>query len=66
MKLDHTDSLLSGNVEYLDENETLLMIEADVTKNTTRKLKDDFVFLLNDVKSILHGKPIKIYGEPEL
>ena len=28
-----TDSLPSGNVEYLDEIGNLLMIEADVTKN---------------------------------
>ena len=30
---ENTASLLSGNVEYLEENDTLLMIEADVKKH---------------------------------
>ena len=30
-----TASLLSGNVEYLDDIDISLMIEADVTKNKT-------------------------------
>ena len=41
------DSILSGNVEYLDEIETLLMIEADVTKNkTSENLKMILCFYL--------------------
>ena len=31
-----TASLLSGNVEYLDEIDTSLMIDADVTKNKNK------------------------------
>ena len=33
-----TASILSGNVDYSDEIDTLLMIEADVTKNKKKQL----------------------------
>ena len=58
-----TDSLLSGNVQYSDEINNLLMIEVDLTKTKTPLDKDGSVFLLNDVESTLHDKPIKIYGQ---
>ena len=36
------------------------MIEADVIKNKTiEKLKDDHVFLLNNVESTLHDNPME-------
>ena len=44
-----TASLLSGNVEYLYENDTSLMIEAGITKKNIRKLKNNSVFLFNYV-----------------
>ena len=56
----HTSSLLSCYVEYLDEINTSLMIEVYVTKNKKIvKLKDYYVFLLNNVESTLHNKPIE-------
>ena len=60
-----TASLLSGNVEYFDEIDTLLMIEADVTKNEQNigKLKDHSAFLFNDIESMFDNKPIEIYIE---
>ena len=41
------------------------MIEGDVTKNKKYigQLKDDSVFLLNDVESTLHDKHIEQYME---
>ena len=58
-----TASLLSNNVEYSDKIDTSLMIEADETKNknTIGQLKDDYVFLFNDVGSTFHGKPTEKY-----
>ena len=45
-----TALLLSGNVEYLDESNTLLILEADVIyKKTIRKIINIFVLLLNYV-----------------
>ena len=63
MTREPTYSLLSGNVKYLDEIDTSLMIESDPTKNKKNigKLKDVSVFLLNDVEIILHDKPIEKY-----
>ena len=53
-----TTSLLSGNIQYLDEIGNLLIIEVDVTKDKTiiSKLKDDYVILLNNVESNFHDK----------
>ena len=41
------------------------MIEGYVSKNKKYigQLKDDYVFLLNDVESTLHDKPIEQYME---
>ena len=39
------------------------MIEVDLTKTKTPLDKGGSVFLLNDVESTLHDKPIKIYGQ---
>ena len=40
------------------------MIESDITNNKKIvKLKDYYVFLLNDVESTLHGKTIEKYVE---
>ena len=58
MTRDPTDSLLSCNVEYLDEINTSLMIKSDARK-TIRKLKDDSMLLLNYGKNSLHDKPIE-------
>ena len=45
-----TALLLSGNVEYLDETNTLLILEADeIFKILIRKIKNIYVFLLNYV-----------------
>ena len=60
------DSLLSVYVEYSDEMNHLLMIEGDVTKRNKSigQFKDDSVFLLNDVESNFHDKPIEnMHGE---
>ena len=54
------DSLLSVNVEYLNEIETLLIIEADLKKKKNIvKLKDDSMFLWNYAGSIFHDGPVK-------
>ena len=59
-----TASLLSGSLEYLDEMETLLMIEAEVTPTQKIvKLKDDSVFLFKYAKIILHDKRIGKYTD---
>ena len=49
-------SIITGHAEYSDEIDTLLMIEADWTKNkiSIPQLKEDYLFLLNVVKSTLH------------
>ena len=61
MTREHTNSLLSGNVKYSYEINHSLMIKRDVTKNkeSIEQLKDDSVFLLNDVESTLNDKPIE-------
>ena len=53
-----TASILSVNVDYLDEIKNKLMIEGDVTKSkkSIGQLKYDSVFLLNDVEITLHNK----------
>ena len=58
---EHTDSLLSGNVEHSDKSNNPLMIERDVTKNKKYigKLNDDSVFLLNYVEINFYDKPMK-------
>ena len=53
--IEPTSSLPSGNVEYSDEINNQLMIEADVTKKKSiRKLKDDSVFILNQVEGCVY------------
>ena len=60
---DPTASLLSDNVGYLDKVFTSLIIEVDVTiqNKTIRKLKDDYVFLFNDMETTFHDKPMVKY-----
>ena len=62
---DTTASLLSGNVEYSDSMNYSVMIEVYLRKNkgSIGQLKDDSVFLLNEVESNFHEKPIKEYTE---
>ena len=47
LTIETTAPFIFDDVEDLYEITTLLMLEADVKKK--RKLKDDFVFILNDV-----------------
>ena len=66
MTREPTASLLSGNVDYIDEIDTSLLIEANVIKlktKTIRKLKYDYVFLLKDVEINLYDKTIEIDTE---
>ena len=60
-----TDLLLSVDFHYSDEMKISLIIEGDVTENKEYilQLKDDCVFLLNNVKITLHYKPIEKYRE---
>ena len=65
MTRDNTDLLLSVNFHYSDEMKISLIIERDVTesKEYIGQLKDDCVFLLNDVEITLHYKPMETYRE---
>ena len=65
MTRDPTDSLLSGNVEYLYENDTSVMIQANVTENQNNigKLKDDSMFLLNVMRRTLYYELIEKNSE---
>ena len=60
---DHTNLLQSDSVENMYEINHLLMIKEEVIKNNTtiRQLKDHSVYILNDVKYILHGKPLEMF-----
>ena len=62
---DPTASLLSDNVGYLDKVFTSLIIEVDVTiqNKTIRKLKDDYLFLFNDMETTFYDKPMVKYIE---
>ena len=64
---DPTASLISCNVEYLDEIDASLMIEADATKDkeSIRKLKDDSMFILNDLESTFYDKPTEKHTEKQ-
>ena len=62
LKREPTTSLLSGNIKYLDQINTSLIVEADVikrTKKTIKKQRVDSMFLFNDVEDILYDRPIE-------
>ena len=61
--MEPTASLLSRNVEYSDEINTSLMIKVDVKKKSIGQLRDDSMFLLNDMEIALHDKHIEKYME---
>ena len=67
MTREPTDSLLSGNVEYSDDIKYSLISAGDVTKNkeSNGKFKDDYMFLLNEVKSNFHDKPREKYTDKQ-
>ena len=58
MTRDHTTSLQSDNVEDIGEINNALLIESKLTRKTVGQLKDDSVYLLNDAKYILQGRPL--------
>ena len=62
-----TSLLLPGNVDYSDKMRHSFMVEGSETKNkeSIGKFKDDGVFLLNDVESNFHDKPIEICMEKQ-